>query len=371
MATGALALRGRSHSDVALLAPLFVGTAGTFLSWFGAGWDVSWHRMLGRDTFWSAPHLFLYSGVAFWGIAALIATATATAGRPVHGRPIHLGPLRAELGLALVGLGALAVILSAPFDSLWHAWFGRDVDIWSPPHLAGIAGGALGLLGWVAAFGPGVFPIADRPRRLLRLLMLGNLCATCIFALNFYYILAVTREAFFYPLLVAALIPAALAIATTVLRERWAATAAALAYTIVALVGYVLLAGGGWRPPAFPALIVVGAIAIDVLRSRRDVWSQPLVLGLAFSVGFVAAETARLLLFPPPAPTVAGGGLEPRLTNLFFQYYGQALARPWLSGWPVAAAIVGAPVAAMSWLVGRRIGAALSDELDSKALAHP
>src|SRR5207248_6384465 len=60
-------------------------------------------------------------------------------------------PLRAELGLALIGIGALVTILAGPFDNLWHALFGRDVDIWSPPHLAGIAGGGIGLLGWLAA----------------------------------------------------------------------------------------------------------------------------------------------------------------------------------------------------------------------------
>ena len=34
-------------------------------------------------------------------------------------------------------------------------------------------------------------------------------------------------------------------------------------------------------------------------------------------------------------------GVEPRLTALFFQYYEQTVARPWLSLWPIAAAIVG------------------------------
>jgi hypothetical protein len=351
--------------------PLIVGLAGTLLSWFGSGWDVSWHRIFGRDTFWSTPHLFIYAGVALWGVAALIATGTAMAGRPIRGRALVVGPFRAELGLALIGMGALVTILAGPFDNLWHSVFGRDVDIWSPPHLAGIAGGAIGLLGWLAATSRGVFPIDERLRHLLRLFTLGNMCAVSVFALNFYYITSVAREGFFYPLLVSALLPATLAIATVTLPGRWAATLAAIAFTVIALIGYGILAATGWRAPAFPPLVVAGAIAIDLLRGRGGRWAHPLFIGLGFAAAFVAAEFVRIILFAPPAPATALGGVEPRLTALYFQYYEQTVARPWLSLWPVAAAILGAPLAAANWLVGRRVAQSLADDLHSEALAHP
>jgi len=371
MATIAMPLRRVDIARTGTVVPLIVGLVGTLLSWFGSGWDVSWHRIFGRDTFWSTPHLFIYTGVALWGFAALIATVTAMAGRPIRGRALVLGPLRAELGLALIGIGALVTILAGPFDNLWHALFGRDVDIWSPPHLAGIAGGGIGLLGWLAATAPGVFPIDDRLRRLLRLFTLGNLCAVSVFALNFYYITSVTREAFFYPLLISALVPATLAIGTVALPGRWAATWAAVAYTAIALLGYEVLAASGWRPPAFPPLVIAGAIAVDLLRGRGGRSAHPLTLGLGFAVVFVVAEFARMLFFAPPVPTSALGGVEPRVTALYFQYYEQTVARPWLSLWPVAAAILGAPLAAASWLGGKRIAAALGDDLDTEALAHP
>jgi len=371
MASIALPLRRIDIARTGTALPLVVGLPGTLLSWFGSGWDVSWHRIFGRDAFWSAPHLFIYVGVALWGVAALIATGTAMAGRPIRGRALVLGPFRAELGLALIGIGALVTILAGPFDNLWHSIFGRDVDIWSPPHLAGIAGGAIGLLGWIAATAPGVFPLDDRLRRLLRLFTLGNLCAISVFALNFYYVSSVTREAFFYPLLVSALVPATLAIATFAVPGRWAATWAAVAYTAIAIVGYEVLAGSGWRPPAFPPLVIAGAIAVDLLRARGGRWTHPLSLGLGFAVVFVAAELARMVLFAPPVPTSALGGAEPRLTALYFQYYEQTVARPWLSLWPVAAAILGGPLAAASWLIGKRVAAPLADDLHSEALSHP
>ncbi|OLB90855.1 MAG: hypothetical protein AUI15_23815 [Actinobacteria bacterium 13_2_20CM_2_66_6] len=371
MATIVLPLRRVDIARTGTALPLVVGLVGTLLSWFGSGWDVSWHRLFGRDTFWSTPHLFIYTGVALWGVAALIATVTAMAGRPIRGRALVLGPLRAELGLALIGVGALITILAGPFDNLWHSIFGRDVDIWSPPHLAGIAGGAIGLMGWLAATSPGVFPIDERLRRLLRLFTLGNMCAVSVFALNFYYITSVAREAFFYPLLVATLIPATLAISTIALPGRWAATWAALAFTVIALIGYVILSATGWRAPAFPPLVIAGAVAIDLLRARGGRSASPLALGVGFAVAFVAAEFLRMLVFAPPAPTSALGGVEPRLTALYFQYYEQTVARPWLSIWPVGAAILGAPLAAASWVVGRRVAPALTEDLHSEALAHP
>jgi hypothetical protein len=368
VATIAIPLRRAGMSLSGTTVPLVLGLGGVILSWFGAAWDVSWHRMIGRDTFWSAPHMFLYGGIILWGLSALVATVTAAAGRPVRGRELRIGPLRAELGLAIVGLGALTVIASAPFDDAWHRAFGRDVDIWSPPHLSGVAGSALAFVGWSVAFAPGVFTIPDWLRRFLRIVMLANVCAVLVFGLNFYYIMAVTREAFIYPLLISLVIPAALAFGAALLGGRWGATVVALAYTLAALVTYAVLAGGDWRPPAFPPLVVAGALAIDLVRGRRR--SDPLVLGAAFSVAFVAAEAVRMMLFAPPAPVGVGAGFDPRLTGLFFQYYEQAVARPWLSVWPIASALLGVPLAAVSWRIGARVGRLLGDDLHREALAH-
>jgi predicted membrane protein len=369
MATIALPLGVRHLAISGTTIPLALGLVGVALTWFGAAWDVSWHRLIGRDTFWSAPHLFLYGGISLWGLASLVATITAMRGRPVRGRELRIGPLRAELGLALVGIAAALVIASAPFDDAWHLAFGRDIDIWSPPHLAGVAGSALAFVGWSVAFAPGVFAISEGLRRILRALMVANVCAVLVFGMNFYYILSVTREGFFYPLVVALTIPAGLAFGAGMLGGRWGATMTAVAYTGAALVTYAILAGGGWLAPAFPPLFLAGAIAIDVLRARGGRMAHPLALGAAFTVAFVIAEFFRMLLFPAMPPSGTGDGLDPRATALYYQYYAQAVARPLLSLWPVAAAVLGAPLAAASWLVGGRIAVALADDRDAE-LAH-
>src|SRR5207244_13630337 len=118
-------------------------------------------------------------------------------------------------------------------------------------------------------------------------------------------------------------------------------------------------------------LVIAGATAVDLLPGRGGRFADPLTLGLGFAVVFVVAEFARMLFFAPPIPTSALGGVEPRVTALYFQYYEQTVARPWLSLWPVAAAILGGPLAAASWLIGKRVAATSADDLHSEALAHP
>lgn len=370
MATIAIPLRARQIAISGTTIPLALGLLGVALTWFGAAWDVSWHRLIGRDTFWSAPHLFLYGGISLWGIAALVATITAMRGRPVRGRELRVGPLRAELGLALVGIAAAIVIASAPFDDAWHRAFGRDIDIWSPPHLAGVAGSVLAFVGWSVAFAPGVFAIPEGLRRFLRALMLANVCAVFVFGMNFYYIMSVTREGFFYPLVVAVTIPASLAFGASLVGGRFGATVTAVTYTGAAFVTYAILAGGGWLAPAFPPLFVAGAIAIDLARVRGGRFANALVLGAAFMGAFAVAEFVRMTVFPAMPPSGTGGGTDPRATALYYQYYAQAVARPWLSLWPVAAVILGTPLAAASWLLGRRFAAVLADDRNPEALVR-
>src|SRR5437870_12502111 len=33
------------------------------LSGWGIRWDLQWHRIIGRDSFWIPPHIMIYSGV--------------------------------------------------------------------------------------------------------------------------------------------------------------------------------------------------------------------------------------------------------------------------------------------------------------------
>ena len=48
----------------ALLAAKLVG------GW-GVGWDIRWHLLIGRDSFWIAPHVMAYAAVAATAIISL------------------------------------------------------------------------------------------------------------------------------------------------------------------------------------------------------------------------------------------------------------------------------------------------------------
>jgi hypothetical protein len=88
-----------------------------------AGWDVWWHRAVGRDTLWETPHLFLYG----------FATAAVLAGLYAYHRTHRKVWKRIATALMFIPL-------SAPFDNLWHLLFGvedlsRPISLsWSPPH---------------------------------------------------------------------------------------------------------------------------------------------------------------------------------------------------------------------------------------------
>src|SRR5206468_1418959 len=105
------------------------------------------------------------------------------------------------------------ITAAAPVDAWWHDTFGKDVLIWSPPHLqlhlgAGIA--AIGLLFAVAAQrGRGALAGAWLWRGAM-LAVLVDLVHRGHFILAHYTILDHARTPDLYPLLVAPLVPVAL-----------------------------------------------------------------------------------------------------------------------------------------------------------------
>lgn len=96
---------------------------------FATYWDEAWHTDIGRDTFWTAPHLLLYGSVAVAGLAVALWGVKALASTASFRTALRYGPL------ALAGVSGLAVLAAAPIDAAWHAAFGRDSVAWSPPHI--------------------------------------------------------------------------------------------------------------------------------------------------------------------------------------------------------------------------------------------
>ncbi len=102
----------------------------------GILWDISWHRTIGRDTFWTPAHIAIQLGGLIGGFTAgwlvIRTTFFGTAGD--RAATVKLWGLRAPLGAWLTIWGCLAMLTSAPFDNWWHDAYGLDVKIISPPH---------------------------------------------------------------------------------------------------------------------------------------------------------------------------------------------------------------------------------------------
>src|SRR5262249_10405894 len=81
---------------------------------WGVQWDIRWHILIGRDSFWIAPHVMTYTGIT---LSALIAFGMLALER-ARGRPSR-GWLLAALGMALT-------IAAAAIAELWHRRHGVE-----------------------------------------------------------------------------------------------------------------------------------------------------------------------------------------------------------------------------------------------------
>jgi hypothetical protein len=127
----------------ALLAAKLVG------GW-GVGWDIRWHLVIGRDSFWIAPHLMTYcavTAIAAITLGVLLAETWRARRVPAPADTVTVAGLTGTRGFHLAWWGMAIVILAAPIDDLWHRLFGLDVTLWSPPHLLGLAGSQVSSLG--------------------------------------------------------------------------------------------------------------------------------------------------------------------------------------------------------------------------------
>src|SRR5882672_16253 len=135
-------MTGRRRALWALLAAKLVG------SW-GVGWDIRWHLVIGRDSFWIAPHVMTYASVVVAcaiSFGVLVVETWRARGVSTPGT-ITIAGLRGTRGFHLAWWGMAIVILAAPIDDLWHRLFGLDVTLWSPPHVLGLAGYQVSNLG--------------------------------------------------------------------------------------------------------------------------------------------------------------------------------------------------------------------------------
>ena len=97
---------------------------GVLLTSSSASWDITNHLINKPETFFSTPHLLLYTGV---GVAALGSAIMFVGKRSFANQGKFKLPMR------LVIIGISMVVIAGPFDYNWHVAFGLD-GLLSPSH---------------------------------------------------------------------------------------------------------------------------------------------------------------------------------------------------------------------------------------------
>ena len=312
-----------AHRPAPVPASLVACAFAAFSVVVGVIWDISWHRSIGRDTFWTPAHLAIYLGGVLAGASCgwlvLRTTFAAAPGEPASG--VRFWGFRGPLGAWLCIWGALAMITSAPLDNWWHNAYGLDVQVLSPPHTVL----ALGM--WGIQFGALLLALAEQnrttaPGRARRYgvlvaclsgVLIQNLSVLGLEQIGF---ANAARMSLYYKVSAAAF-PIALVAAERAARVRWAATTAAATYMAISFVMIWVLQLFPATPklapvfnpishmvsPPFPLLLVIPGVVIDVLLRRGGAggdWRLAVLTGLGFLAAFVLTQwfLAEFLLSP-------------------------------------------------------------------------
>jgi hypothetical protein len=118
----------------AVAPALWIVVAASAVGLVATYWDDAWHTVIDRDSALIPPHLMLYASVA--AVGAVLATWVLV----VLWRTRSVRDVLRTPGLALGVAAGAATAAAAPADAAWHAAFGRDSVLWSPPHLLSVLG---------------------------------------------------------------------------------------------------------------------------------------------------------------------------------------------------------------------------------------
>ena len=277
----------------------------------GSHWDISWHRAIGRDSFWTPAHIAIHLCGVLAGISCgyLIFSTTFQRSSPLRDCSVRIWGFRGPLGAFIAAWGGIAMITSAPFDNWWHDAYGLDVKILSPPHMVlatGIISVQIGAMILIA----GQMNRAEGTLRKHLLAAFLYVRAMMLVTLTILLMEEATRPDMhtvrFYWLL-AMVAPILLAGSPRATGYRWAATAVAGIYTIFILLsiwilplfpaepklGPVYYPVKQFVPPEFPYLLVFPAFAMDLILQYARRWNtflQSLVAGAAFVIVLVAVQ---------------------------------------------------------------------------------
>ena len=314
------ASRTEAHATTTVPWYLWMATLAVTCAMTGVHWDISWHRSIGRDTFWTPPHLLIQLCGVLAGITCGYLILATTIGKNEALKPscVRIWGFYGPLGAFIAAWGGIAMITSAPFDDWWHAAYGLDVKIISPPHMVlalGIVAVEVGALILLLGF---LNRASSEQKPMLRWLFLY--IASMILVVASTILMEVTQviglhQALPYEVL-GFVTPLVLLSMGRASGHKWGATIIAGIYTAFYLLmiwilplfpaepklGPVLNPVTQFIPPGFPLAFLVPALALDWLTGRFGKASAYL-LGAVCFVSFFVAEwpLAQFLLQSPLA----------------------------------------------------------------------
>jgi hypothetical protein len=248
-----------------LLALVVVaGSAGLFATF----WDDAWHTELGRDQATIPPHLLLYGSmavigavVAAWGLVALRRSRSPAA-------------VLRQPPLLLAAAGGTLTLVALPIDAAWHAAFGRDAVLWSPPHMLAIFGSLALLVGFLAGARP------DTPAWILTGLGALLLGSAAVPVLEFETDVPQFSETLYLPVLLAATLFAAMLL-RHVLPGPLPVARAVGVYALLRVaitLGLASVDAGAVAVVAVPALLMFLAVLPTQLRRSSLIHGRALLL---------------------------------------------------------------------------------------------
>jgi len=275
----------------------------------GGQWDISWHRSIGRDTFWTPAHMAIYLCGVLAGLACgyLILATTFDNFSQLRSTAVKMWGFEAPLGAFIAAWGGVAMLTSAPFDDWWHSAYGLDVKILSPPHVLLILGNLAVNTGTLIL----ILGMMNRARGQFRnklnwlFLYIGGVVLIGLMLMIMEFSWHALMHSGVYYRVVCMVVPLVLAGVARASEKRWAATTVASVY-------WLFWAGMGWIlplfpaeaklgpvyhqvtqfvPPEFPMLLFIPALALDILWNRTRDW-KPWKLAAASGLLFLGVLIA-------------------------------------------------------------------------------
>jgi hypothetical protein len=277
----------------------------------GVHWDISWHRSIGRDTFWTPAHIAIHLCGVLAGISCgyLVLSTSFNVRSLLRDCSVAIWGFRGPLGAFIAAWGGIAMITSAPFDNWWHDAYGLDVKIISPPHM-------ILAMGILAVHVGGLILILDQMNRAtgalrthLRVMFLyvGGMTLVCLTVVQMEITTRVAMHQVHFYYIVSLVAPLVLGGVARASQFKWGATSVAGVYMLfVFLMGRILPLFPAepklgpvyhqlheFTPPEFPLLLIVPAFALDLLWDRTKGWGTlrlAAVSGVVFLAVFAAVQ---------------------------------------------------------------------------------